>query len=125
MTGAESQFRTYVVLAARRGTHLQEQPRFLIEAAAYGPRANVNLNLAHALLVAANGQPYGFLKVRSADLVREVELMAAAGLVEASLENTDTEGYAVINRVTDSGEAFLRAFKHQPPEVAEFASADH
>jgi hypothetical protein len=85
----------------------------------------VNLNLAHALLVAADGQPYGFLKVRSADLVREVELMAEAGLVDASLGNINTEGYAVINRVTDPGQAFLRAFKNQPPQMAEMASAEH
>jgi hypothetical protein len=85
----------------------------------------VNLDLAHALLVAADGQPYGFLKVRSADLIREVELMAAAGLVEASLGNTDAEGYAVINRVTDSGQAFLRTFKNQPPQMAELASTEH
>ena len=85
----------------------------------------MNLNLVHALIVAADGQPYGFLKVRSVELVREVELMAAAGLVDASLGNRDTEGYAVINRVTDSGHAFLRAFKHQPPPVAELASAEH
>jgi hypothetical protein len=85
----------------------------------------MNLNLAHALLVAADGQPYGFLKVRSADLVREVELMAEAGLVDASLGSADTEGYAVINRVTDSGQAFVRAFKNQPPQMAELASAEH
>ena len=36
------------------------------------------------LLTAANDQPYGFLKVRGVDLAREVELMAGAGLVEAS-----------------------------------------
>jgi hypothetical protein len=85
----------------------------------------VNLNLAHALLVAADGQPYGFLKVRSADLVREVELMAEAGLVEASLGNTDPEAYAAINRVTESGQAFLRAFKNQAPPMAELASVEH
>jgi hypothetical protein len=85
----------------------------------------VNLDLAHALIVAADGQPYGFLKVRSTDLIREVEMMAAAGLVDASLGNTETEGYAVINRVTDSGQAFLRAFKNQPLQVAGFASAEH
>jgi hypothetical protein len=84
----------------------------------------MNLNLAHALLVAADGQPYGFLKVRSADLVREVELMAEAGLVDASLENINTEGYAAINRVTESGQAFLRTFKNQP-QVAELESAEH
>ena len=83
----------------------------------------VNLNLAHALLVAAEGQPHGFLKVRSADLVREVEMMAAAGLVDATLGNVDAEAHAVINRVTDSGQAFLRAFKNQAPQIAELASA--
>lgn len=85
----------------------------------------MNLNLAHALLVAADGQPYGFIKVRSGDLIREVELMAAAGLVEASPGNTDDEAYAVINCVTQSGQAFLRAFKNQPPQTAELAAAEH
>jgi hypothetical protein len=79
----------------------------------------VHLNLVHTLLAAADEQPYGFLNVRSADLVREVELMAAAGLVDASLGNTGTMAFAVINRVTDSGHAFLRAFKNQPPPSAE------
>jgi hypothetical protein len=83
----------------------------------------VNINLVQALLVAADGQPYGFLKVRSADLIREVELMAAAGLVDSSLGDSDTESYAVINRVTESGQAFLRAFKNQPLQMAELASA--
>lgn len=85
----------------------------------------VNLNLAHALLVAADGQPFGFLKVRSGDLIREVELMAAAGLVEASLGSTDMEAYAVINCVTDAGRTFLRAFKNQTPAMPELASAEH
>ncbi|HEV2842215.1 MAG TPA: hypothetical protein VGW39_12895 [Chthoniobacterales bacterium] len=90
----------------------------------------MNLNLAHALLVAANGQPYGFLKVRSADLVREVELMAAAGLVEASVGSGNNEAFAVINCVTEQGQAFLRAFRNQPPsgtqgkEALEFAGVE-
>ena len=88
-------------------------------------RRLVNLNLAHALLVASDGQPQGSLKVRSADLVREVEQMAAAGLVEAAVENRDAEAYAVINRVTDAGRTFLRAFKHQAPPAAECVSAEH
>ncbi len=50
-------------------------------------------------------------------MVREVELMAAAGLVDASLGKADTEEYAVINRVTDSGQAFLRAFKNPPQQM--------
>ena len=83
----------------------------------------MNLNLAHALLIAADGHPHGFLKVHSADLVREIEQMAAAGLVDASLGKTNAEAYAVINRVTDSGKAFLRAFK-QPPQLAELPSAE-
>ena len=77
----------------------------------------VNLNLAHTLLVAAEEQPSGFLNVRGADLVREVELMAAAGLVDASLGNAGTVAFAVINRVTEQGHAFLRAFKNQPPHL--------
>lgn len=85
----------------------------------------MNLDLVHALLVAADGQPYGFLKVRSVDLMREVELMAAAGLIDASLGSPDAEGYAVINRVTESGQAFVRAFKNQSPRMAELASAEH
>ena len=75
----------------------------------------VNPNLTNSLLVAAEEQPFGFLNVRGADLVHEVELMAAAGLVDASLGNGGTEAYAVINRVTDSGQDFMRAFKNQPP----------
>ena len=75
----------------------------------------MNLNLAHSLLVAAEGQPWGFLNVRCAEWVREVELMASAGLVDASLGNADSGRFAVINRVTKQGHAFLRAFKNQPP----------
>jgi hypothetical protein len=75
----------------------------------------MNLNLVHKLLKAANNQPYGFLKVRGAQLAREVELMAAAGLVEAAGTVRGLETFAVINRVTDSGHSFLRAFKDQSP----------
>jgi hypothetical protein len=83
----------------------------------------VNLNLAHTLLVTANEQPSGFLNVRGADLVREVELMAAAGLVDASLGNAGPDAFAVINRVTKSGHAFLRTFKNQPPPRTEVMPA--
>jgi hypothetical protein len=87
----------------------------------------VNPNLANSLLVAAVEQPYGFLNVRGADLVHEVELMAAAGLVDASIGNAGTEAFAVINRVTDSGQDFMRAFKNQPPppRMAARASAQN
>jgi hypothetical protein len=86
----------------------------------------VHLNLVHKLLAEAEKQPYGFLNVRDADLVREVELMAAAGLVDASLGNANTVAFAVINRVTKQGHAFLRAFKNQPPpRIAALASREN
>ena len=83
--------------------------------------------MANSLLVAAEEQPYGFLNVRGADLVHQVELMAAAGLVDASIGHAGTEAYAVINRVTDSGQAFMRAFKNQPPppKMATLASTQN
>lgn len=85
------------------------------------PQVIVNLNLAHSLLVAAKEQPWGFLNVTSPDQVREVELMASAGLVDASVGNAGSGPFAVINRVTKQGHAFLRAFKNQPPPKMEMA----
>ena len=79
-----------------------------------GFAGEVNLNVVHELLSAANNQPYGFLKVRGAALAREVEQMAAAGLVDASPTIHGLETYAVVNRVTDAGDSFLRAFAKQP-----------
>jgi hypothetical protein len=73
--------------------------------------------------MAANIQPSGFLNVRGANLAREVELMAAAGLVDASLGYADTDPFAVVNRVTEQGHAFLRAFKDQPPPRMKIARA--
>jgi hypothetical protein len=75
----------------------------------------MNLNLVHKLLKAANNEPYGLLKVRGTQLAREVELMVSAGLVEATGTVHGLETFAVINRVTESGRSFLRAFKDQPP----------
>jgi hypothetical protein len=74
----------------------------------------MNLHLVHKLLRAANDQPYGFLKVQGANLAREVEMMASAGLVEATGPVYGLETFAVIKRVTDSGHSFLRAFRDQP-----------
>ena len=78
----------------------------------------MNLNLIHKILRAANDQPYSFLKVNGRHLAREVELMAAAGLVDASPTVHGLETYAVIKTVTDSGQSFLRAFKDGSPEPA-------
>ena len=74
----------------------------------------MNLRLVHKLLQAANNQPYGFMKVRGAQLAREVEIMASAGLVEASGTVHGLETFAVIKRVTDAGHSFLRAFRDRP-----------
>lgn len=73
----------------------------------------MNLNVVHKILRAANDQPYGLLRVNGRHLAREIELMAAAGLVEASPTVHGLQTYAVIKRVTDSGQSFLRAFKEQ------------
>jgi hypothetical protein len=75
-------------------------------------RVDMNLNLVHKLLQAANEQPHGFLKVCGARLAREVEMMAAAGLIEASETVQGLETFAVIKGVTDSGHSFLRAFRN-------------
>ena len=78
----------------------------------------MNLNVVHKILRAANDQPYGFLRVNGRHLAREIELMAAAGLVEASPTVHGLQTYAVVKRVTDSGHSFLRAFKeHNPVSV--------
>ena len=75
----------------------------------------MNLNLVHRILKAADDQPYGFLKVRGAQLAREVEMMAAAGLVESTGTVNGLETFAVIKGVTDSGHSFLRAFRDRRP----------
>jgi hypothetical protein len=110
------------------GIRRRNSVRFRERGAAKQPANIVDLNLVHSLLVAAEEQPYGFLRVRHPDLVREVELMAAAGLVHASIGNDNSESFAVISRVTESGQVFLRAFREQPPPKIErkeaFAFAD-
>lgn len=78
----------------------------------------MNLNLVHKILRAANDQPYGFLKVNGRHLAREIELMAAAGLVEASPTVEGLQTYTVIKRVTESGQSFLRAFNEHAPASA-------
>ena len=83
----------------------------------------MNLSLAHSLLVAAQEQRWGFLNVRGEERVREVEEMASAGLVDASLGNAAPEPFAVINRITKQGRAFLRTFKNKPPPKVEIARA--
>jgi len=82
------------------------------------PQRDVNLKLVHTLLKATDEQPYGFLRVRGAELIHEVEMMAAARLVDASFFEDEEGPGAVINRVNNSGTAFLRAFRNSQPDSA-------
>ena len=68
----------------------------------------MDLALAHKIIVTADEQPYPFLKIRERELVREVEQMAAAGLVKAASPGQDRE--VVILEITDAGHKFARAF---------------
>jgi hypothetical protein len=78
----------------------------------------MNLHLARNLLLAADEQPYGFLRVRGREVAHEVELLAQAGLVEVSATNGHDPSVAVIKQVTDAGHTFLRAFKDESVAVA-------
>ena len=78
----------------------------------------MNLAYVHKLLVAADQQPYEYLKVLGWLAGREVRLMAEAGLVEATFSDGKEQSFATINRVTDLGHAFLRAFKDRPIPAA-------
>jgi hypothetical protein len=71
----------------------------------------MNLAYVHRLLIAADEQPDEHLKVLGRRADREVRLMAGAGLVEATLSNGKGEPFTSINRLTDLGRTFLRAFK--------------
>ena len=78
----------------------------------------MNLPYAHKLLTAADEQRHGFIKLRGFQADREVRLMAAAGLVDATFNDGQEGSFTSINRLTASGENFLRAFKDDPiPEV--------
>ena len=75
----------------------------------------MELKLAHQLLVAADEQVYGFLRVRGHVLVREVELLTEAGLVKSRVDRSGAEPVAVINQVTEVGHKFIRAFRGVRP----------
>ncbi len=71
----------------------------------------MNLSYVHKLLVAADQQPHGFLRVRGRQADQQVRLMVRAGLVDATLSNGNDESFTAINRLTDLGRTFLRTFK--------------
>jgi hypothetical protein len=74
----------------------------------------MNLPYAHKLLAAADGQRHGFIKLRGFQADREVRLMTAAGLIDATFNDGREGSFTAINRLTASGESFLRAFKDHP-----------
>ncbi len=78
----------------------------------------MNLPYAFKLLLAANQQPHGFLKIRGRHADREVRLMAEAGLVDATLSDGKDESFTAINHLTDLGHTFLRAFNNFPLPIA-------
>jgi hypothetical protein len=74
----------------------------------------MNLSYVHKLLVAADQQRHGFLRIRDRQADQQVRLMAGAGLVDATLSNGKDESFTAINRLTDLGRTFLRTFKDRP-----------
>jgi hypothetical protein len=86
----------------------------------------MNLPYAYDLLVAADGQRHGFIKLRGSDADHEVRLMAEAGLVEATFDDGNEGSFTSINRVTETGQTFLRAFKnHAIPADATLDESSH
>jgi hypothetical protein len=72
----------------------------------------MNLRFTYQLLTAADEQRHGFIKLRGIQADHEVRLMAQAGLVEATLDDGKEGSFTSINRVTETGQTFLRTFKN-------------
>lgn len=86
----------------------------------------MNLPYTYKLLAAADEQRHGFIKLRGVEADREVRLMAKAGLVEATLGDGKEGAFTSINRVTATGQTFLRAFKnHTIPAAAILGESSH
>jgi hypothetical protein len=78
----------------------------------------MNLSYVHKLLIATDQQRHGFLRVRGRHADCAVRLMVSAGLVDATFSDSNEQSFTVIKRVTDTGQAFLRAFKDYQFEKA-------
>jgi hypothetical protein len=72
----------------------------------------MDLRTVHRILLVASKQPNEWLKVRGPHLTHEVEQMTIAGLVDSTRGN-DGEQFIAINRLTEAGHKFLRAFKEK------------
>ncbi len=71
----------------------------------------MNLELTRELLVAAEQQPHGQLRVTGHEAAREVELLADAGFVEASVVRAAENPTAVIERLTEAGRKLLNVLR--------------
>ena len=71
----------------------------------------MNLDDVHAILVATNEQPHGFLKIANPKLEPTVQEMAEAGLITATLSDGKAGSFTAVNRITDAGRQFLRVFR--------------
>ena len=74
----------------------------------------MNLAYAYAVMAAANEQPHSLIKLHGLQASYEVRLLAEAGLVEATFDDGTKGSFLSIERVTATGETFLRAFKDHP-----------
>lgn len=71
----------------------------------------MNLDNAHAILVATSEQRHGFLKIVDPKLEPEIREMAKAGLITATLRNGKRGSFTAVNSITESGLQFLRVFR--------------
>lgn len=76
---------------------------------------SMNLTYAHQLLVAADDQPDHSFQVTGSRGCREVQWMAAAGLVEMSDHGSRAQPVVSIDHLTAFGQSFLRTFAAPPP----------
>jgi hypothetical protein len=72
----------------------------------------MNLLYAYEVMTAADEQRHGFIKLRGIQADHEVRLMAQAELVKATFDDGKEGSFTSINRVTATGQAFLRMFKN-------------
>lgn len=69
------------------------------------------------LLRAATEQRHGCLRIAGREHDSEIRWLVAAGLVEATLSDDSAAAFTSIDRVTETGYAFLRTFE-KPPTLA-------
>ena len=82
-----------------------------------GGRHAMNLPYAYALLLVASKQA-GALKLTGREADAEVRQMAAAGLVDATVNDGRTDSVTSIIRILPGGASFLRTFNDHPPVTA-------